>query len=98
MKKKKPKERPSEPSVLKSGNSTPATLSEKKALISGLVSVINLLPRTLSFKQKEMVDALEYGLIDRTMKLRQEYELKEADLKIEQMQKLIALIKNDKTF
>ncbi len=75
----------------KSGDST---LDSKLKEVKGLMTIISLNSRPLTRREQERVEALEYAMTKRLDELREECQIREADIKIDQMNKLIKLLKH----
>lgn len=71
------------------------TLAYKTSVMNGLVSTIKLHQRTLSMPEKEKIDNLQYGLEFKLNSLLEESKMKEVNLKIESMQEVIKILKNN---
>ena len=67
----------------------------KQEEMNGLVTAIRLYQRLLTHKEKEHVEALEYGLTTRLNELLKECQEREMDLKIEQMKKVLDILKHN---
>lgn len=71
------------------------TLAYKESVLRGLCSVIELNQRLISPKEKEKIDALQYGLTTRLEILVEESKHKEVDLKIETFNQVIKILKGE---
>jgi hypothetical protein len=71
------------------------TLAYKQSVLNGLVTTIGMLQRPLSLSEQEKVQALEYSQTMRLNRLVEECKQRELEIKIEQMRKLIAILKNN---
>lgn len=71
------------------------TQKTKQEEMNGLVTAIRLYKRLLTHKEKEQVEALEYGLTTRLNELLKECQEREMDLKIEQMKKVLDILKHN---
>lgn len=71
------------------------TQKTKQEEMDGLVTAIRLYKRLLTHKEKEQVEALEYGLTTRLNELLKECQEREMDLKIEQMKKVLDILKHN---
>src|SRR6266851_2360761 len=72
---------PSEPDVSRSESSI---LASKLKEVKGLMTIISLNSRFLTRREQEHVEALEYAMTKRLDALREECQVREADIKIDQ--------------
>lgn len=71
------------------------TLEYKQSVLNGLVAVIELNQRPLFPKEKEQIEALEYGLTHRLRELVERSKQEEIDLKTQSMREVIAILKRE---
>lgn len=71
------------------------TLEQKIEEMKGLVKVLELNARFLTREEKSEVDNLEYKLEFNLKKLLDDCKMKEVDMKIESMKKIIKLLKKE---
>lgn len=72
------------------------TLIEKQKKLEGIVNVIELYARPVSRMEKQEIDDLETRMEFRLKKLVEESKLKEIDIKIEIMEQVAKIVKENK--